>query len=95
MGINEQIKVSVIDTFNDAFYKAYNILELNIPLKVAEREEVESFENALQLKRCVEGVAEQIKIDNNSDDDVDEDGNDDTSIADYIITTAFSPCLCY
>ena len=31
--MNEKVKISVVDTFNGRFYKAYDILELNIPLK--------------------------------------------------------------
>ena len=34
LGINEQIKVSIFDSFNGTFNKAYDVLELNIPLKI-------------------------------------------------------------
>ena len=39
--VRTHIKVSVIDSFNGKFYKAYEIMDIEIPLKPAGRQEIE------------------------------------------------------
>ncbi|CAG8649596.1 2301_t:CDS:2 [Paraglomus brasilianum] len=55
---------SVIDTFNGKFFKAYKILDIDIPLRPVDRQVVEDFlKKALQVKTFVEEVAcEVIKV---------------------------------
>lgn len=54
--------ISVIDTFNGKFFKAYEILDINLPLRPVARQEVEDLlKKALQLRTFIEEVVCEVK----------------------------------
>ena len=61
LGKNDKVVVSVVDTFSGVFYKAYDLLELTIPLSVSNREDVKILlENALKLRRYFKNIASRV-----------------------------------
>ncbi|CAG8632079.1 5693_t:CDS:1 [Paraglomus occultum] len=59
--VRDHICVSVLYSFNGKFYKAYEILDLKLPLCISNRKSVEDLlENAIKLKIHFEGVADEV-----------------------------------
>ena len=61
LGIKDHIIVSVLHSYNGNIYRAYEILDLQLPLKVSNKEVVEGLiKNAIKLKTYFERVADEI-----------------------------------
>jgi len=90
------LTISVVDTFNGNFFKAYEILDMNLPLKPVNRQEVEDLlEKALHLKTFIEEVVCGVKkvLDESVSLPVDDNEEDLVKRAEAltISTTPYSP----
>ncbi|CAG8514244.1 11365_t:CDS:2 [Paraglomus occultum] len=90
------LTISVIDTFNGTFFKAYEILDMDIPLKPVEEHKVEDLlKKALQLRRFFDAVVHKVKdvMTKGTSLPIDEDESDIRARIETlsITSTTFSP----
>src|SRR6185503_4805235 len=61
LGMNNKIVVSVVDTFCGVFYRAFDLFDLTIPLRVSDREDVKTLlRNALTLRKYFRDVISRV-----------------------------------
>lgn len=61
LGTRDKVVVSVVDTFCGGFYRAYDLFELTIPLRVSDRKVVETLlKNALTLRKYFRDVISRV-----------------------------------
>jgi len=62
LGVNNRIVVSVVETFCSVFYRAFDLFDLTIPLRVSDREDVKTLlRNALTLRKYFRDVISRVK----------------------------------